>query len=446
VNPSLATIFANMESLQMVQSPPGYMKLGRVLGAMCLVIAICLGALPWQQTAPGAGRVISYSPVERQQIIEAPIEARVRRWHVREGSRVVKGTVLVELNDVDPQLQNRLTGERLALQGRLAGLKDRVQALDKRLDAVTNAGRHLVNSATARVNVAKQRADAARQSITAADATLLAARLQIERQQALVTQGLSSTRQVELARMEYVRAETEQARARIMLSAAQGELGSAQADLSRARSDAEALIADVRGLASLAQADLAPVQAELLRLETRVARQSTQVVRAPRAGTIQRLDANLESALVRAGDPLALLVPDHAQRAVELYVTGNDTPLLSVGQSVRLQFEGWPALQFSGWPSVAVGTFGGRIALIDPSDNGDGKFRIIVTPDGIQPWPVERFLRQGVRAKGWVLLSQVSLAYELWRQFNGFPPALMLDDTPKLEDGTKANAPAKRLK
>lgn len=446
MNPTHSTDFADLESLQLVHSPPGYLRLGRVLGAMCIVSGICLGLLPWQQTAPGTGRVIAYAPVERQQIIEAPIEARVKRWYVREGSRVVKGSVLVELSDVDPQLQSRLLGERAALQSRLESLKQRYRALEKRLEAVTTAGRHLVTSATARVNVAKQRVDAARQSVTAADATLLAARLQIERQQALLAQGLSSTRQVELARMDYVRAETEKARAQMMLGAAQGELGSAEADLGRARSDAEALIADVRGLASLAQADLAPVQAELLRLETRVARQATQVVRAPRAGVIQRLDVNLESALVRAGDPLALLVPDHAPRAVELYVTGNDTPLLSVGQSVRLQFEGWPALQFSGWPSVAVGTFGGRIALIDPSDNGDGKFRIIVTPDGIQPWPVERFLRQGVRTKGWVLLSQVSLAYELWRQFNGFPPALMLDDTPKLEDGTKANAPAKRLK
>jgi hypothetical protein len=29
-----------------------------------------------------------------------------------------------------------------------------------------------------------------------------------------------------------------------------------------------------------------------------------------------------------------------------------------------------------------------------------------------------------VRAHGWILLNRVSLAYELWRQFNGFPPAI----------------------
>ena len=34
-----------------------------------------------------------------------------------------------------------------------------------------------------------------------------------------------------------------------------------------------------------------------------------------------------------------------------------------------------------------------------------------------------RYLRQGVRANGWILLDQVSLGFEIWRQFNGFPPA-----------------------
>ena len=88
-----------------------------------------------------------------------------------------------------------------------------------------------------------------------------------------------------------------------------------------------------------------------------------------------------------------------------------------------------PALQFSGWPSIAVGTFGGRILLIDPTDNGKGKFRVLVEPDPRDaPWPSRRFLRQGVRANGWVLLTVVPIGYELWRQFNGFPPVVSLDE------------------
>ena len=91
---------------------------------------------------------------------------------------------------------------------------------------------------------------------------------------------------------------------------------------------------------------------------------------------------------------------------------------------MRLQFEGWPAIQFAGWPSVAVGTFGGRIAAIDATDDGTGKFRVLVRPGRDDDWPADRFLRQGVRANGWVMLKQVSLGYEIWRQLNGFPPVV----------------------
>jgi len=109
------------------------------------------------------------------------------------------------------------------------------------------------------------------------------------------------------------------------------------------------------------------------------------------------------------------------------------------GSPVRLQFEGWPAIQFVGWPSVAVGTFGGDVVFIDPTDDGYGRFRIVVAakPDEFErdgkkmvtEWPGNRWLRQGVRAKGWVLLERVPLWKEIWRQLNGFPPVVKESDS-----------------
>ena len=104
---------------------------------------------------------------------------------------------------------------------------------------------------------------------------------------------------------------------------------------------------------------------------------------------------------------------------------GNDVPLLSIGRKARLQFEGWPAVQFVGWPSVAVGTFGGTIGFIDAADDGTGKFRVIIFPDSKDDlWPQAQYLRQGVRAQGWIMLDTVKLWYELWRRFNGFPQTI----------------------
>jgi hypothetical protein len=74
---------------------------------------------------------------------------------------------------------------------------------------------------------------------------------------------------------------------------------------------------------------------------------------------------------------------------------------------------------------VAVGTFGGKVVSVDATDNGRGKFRVLIRPDESDaPWPIDRFLRQGVRANGWVLLDQVPLWFEVWRQLNGFPPVV----------------------
>jgi multidrug efflux pump subunit AcrA (membrane-fusion protein) len=163
---------------------------------------------------------------------------------------------------------------------------------------------------------------------------------------------------------------------------------------------------------------------DLARVDVRLSRQQAQFVTAPIDGTILKITAGQGGQLVRQGQVLAVLVPDTRSRAVEIWVRGNDMPLITVGRHVRLQFEGWPALQFSGWPSVAIGTFGGEVGFIDPADDGEGYFRIIVFPVADEPWPDPRFLRQGVRVKGWVLLDVVTVGFEIWRVFNGFPPSL----------------------
>lgn len=172
-----------------------------------------------------------------------------------------------------------------------------------------------------------------------------------------------------------------------------------------------------------AQSVEAAALASLTQVESKLSRQTTQLVRAPMDGTVVRLVMGSSSYLVSQGQVIAVFVPNSGQQAVEIFISGNDLPLVHEGRKARLQFEGWPAVQFSGWPSVAVGTFGGVVATVDQSANSEGLFRVIILADGKQKWPERRFIRQGTRANGWVLLNNVPLAYELWRQFNGFPPS-----------------------
>jgi len=182
------------------------------------------------------------------------------------------------------------------------------------------------------------------------------------------------------------------------------------------------------------EAELASAESEHARLQVRIAKQASQMVRAARDGIITRISAPQGGVLVKPGDELALLVPTTTERAVELFVNGNDVALLRVGRKARIQFDGWPAIQFSGWPSVAIGSFSGVVELIDPIDDGTGKFRVVIFPDAVEEWPSAQYLRLGARCVGWILLDEVPVGWELWRRFNGFPPMV---EKPEAYEKTK---------
>ncbi len=189
---------------------------------------------------------------------------------------------------------------------------------------------------------------------------------------------------------------------------------------------------------------LTEVEKEINELKVKLGGLDRLDILSPRTGVIQQLQINTGSDAVKKGEPMFTVVPEVTELSVELTIAGNDSPLVHVGDEVRLQFQGWPAVQWVGWPSVAVGTFGGRVNSINPSDDGNGNFVVYVTPDSEdktqEPWPDNRYLRQGVRANGWVLLKTVPLGYELWRQLNGFPPII---DQPGKEGDKKSDDPKK---
>ena len=229
--------------------------------------------------------------------------------------------------------------------------------------------------------------EALEKNLKAYESALKISRLNLERQRTLSKKGIVSRRDYELAQLEVNNYES--------------EVSSARAKFSD--------------------------------MEVKLSRQLSQTVRADQDGILMRIYAPQGGVLVSQGERLAMLVPDTEDKAVQLYISGNDLPLVEPGRKVRLQFEGWPAVQFSGWPSVAIGTFGGVVKYVDHADDGQGNYRVLVFPDPDDAgWPSSRFLRQGVQTVGWILLDEVSLGWELWRQFNGFPKQVStMPDTQK---------------
>ncbi|MBK2024806.1 HlyD family secretion protein [Francisella philomiragia] len=167
--------------------------------------------------------------------------------------------------------------------------------------------------------------------------------------------------------------------------------------------------------------ELSKLNVDLAKVKVQIARQQSRLVKAPTDGVIMDRIHGMGGVIVKDTDVLAVIVPESKSRIVELWVNSMDVPMVKVGDKVMLQFEGWPAIQFSGWPQVAIGTFEGEVIFISPQNNAQGQFKIFVKQSGSRDWPSPDVLRLGTKVHGWVLLNDVSLGYELWRRYNGFP-------------------------
>jgi membrane fusion protein, adhesin transport system len=433
---NLHLVQEELPSFRMVQSSRPAASLAYILIVLFFTTIFLLVFVPWQQTSEGIGRIVAFAPLDRQQSIESPINGRIIKWHVMEGSKVRKGDPLLDITDNDPEFMDRIRQERNALQTRYEATRERESSLKSRIIALKSSQSNAITAASSRTMMASDRVRGAQQAVDAAIAQERTAVLNLTRQSQLWEKGLTSKRNFELAELDFENARTGLTRSKAILDAAIKEENALNADRSKADMDGSAAINDAKATLASTQSELAKILEEIPRIEARLSRQSNQEVFSPRAGTIVRILVNPDGQQVKEGDILCIIIPETNDRAVELYINGNDIPLITEGREVRLQFQGWPVLQISGWPEFAVGTFGGIVSLVDVTDNGSGFFRILIVPDRSEEiWPSSRYLRQGVRVRGWIFLNRVSLGYELWRKFNDFPPMIPMDE-PILKERT----------
>lgn len=414
-----------MSALQLVKTPAFVRKYIKWMGVLFFLLPFLALFLPWQQNVSANGQVTAFSPSERVQTIDAPVSGMITKWYVQEGSKVKEGDLLLEISDTDPKFQQRLSSLRDNQEDKLSAKANELKSYELQLKNLISSRDAKISAAEFKLDVANQKIRSSSESVSSAIATLDTADAQINRLRRLYDDGLVSKRDVEVAERDHIIAERNLNSAKAQLASAQAEAKSARAEIQEITADTQASLASTQGVVSKIRGELADSQNSLTGAEINLSRQQMQRIVAPRSGTIFRLPVNSQSQIIKQGDQLLVIVPDTAQRSVELWVDGRDAPLITTGEEVRLEFEGWPAILVPGWANVGVGTFEGEIAFVDPTDNGSGQFRVMVVPknDG-HDWPSAQFLRQGVSAKGWILLQQVSIGYEIWRILNGFPPRI----------------------
>jgi membrane fusion protein, adhesin transport system len=442
------------QSLQRVKSGRIFARLALVAVLLFITLVACL-FVPWQQVVVGVGKVMVFSPQDRPQTVQAQISGRIDRWLVRDGQIVKQGDTLVTLREIDakyldPQQLQRMRQQRAALQQRLLAANTRVQTIDSQQQAVSNSQQNALPAADQRIQQASERLRQADQTVRAAQQNVETTRYNLVRVRELNDQGLRSRRDRELAELDHVRATTELERAKAAFAVSRRDVSVAQLDRQRAFADTSASVLNVGASLASARETVAGLMNDMNKLDIDIQNMQQRIeqrtVKAPATGRIVRLNTIGQGETVSEGDPLATIVPDTTDQAVELSMSDNDIPLVRRGAHVRLQFAGWPAIQFTGWPAASVGTFAGRVTAIDAVDDGKSRFRIIVQPDykliadGKETaWPSNQVLRPGSKVLGWVMLQTVPLWFELWRQFNAFPPNFPTEEG-TIDDGGKKAA------
>ena len=402
-NQAEETPFLGSYTLRTLRTHIGSRMLARFMMIMIVLFA-CVLFLPWQQNIRVTGQITALNPANRSQTVETVIAGRIQKWFVREGQLVKKGDTIATISEVkekyfDPQLLTRLQEQIVAKEKSLESKNKKAEALTRQIDALREAMNLKVEQGKAKLEAEKVKFQNAEN--------------QFQRNKKLFEAGNIPLTKYQEMEYKYQGSQAEYLNARLELDRTQAEyldkISKAESDLNSTRSEAfdtEAEVVKTRN--EYANTQIRNSQYQIL------APQDGYIIKAVKAGIGET---------IKEGDPICTIMPDVSDMAVEMYVKAMDVPLISKGRKVRIQFDGWPAIQFSGWPNVAVGTFGGEVSVIDYVNSKPGEFRILVVPDKQdENWPAQ--LRLGSGAKGWVMLEDVPLWYELWRQLNGFPPSL----------------------
>lgn len=418
-------------SLRTLRTP----NLGRTVAKVLIVITVLFFIilfLPWQQNIRGKGKLTTLNPANRPQLVQSAISGRIIEWHIIEGDYVNKGDVLLTIAEIkdkyfDPNLIARINEQLNAKKNAKQAKEDKIRALESQIIALSASQKAKTSQAKNKLEQAELKLQSDSLGFVAEKVAYANAKSVFERNQNRFDAGnitMTKFQEIEskyqMSGAKLLKMENEWLQRKADLANANLELASISADyadkISKAKSNLNETIAGFNETI----AEISKMENELVNVQVR---QAQYQIIAPQSGYIVRAIKMGIGETLKEGEAVATILPESSDQAVEMFVKAMDIPLISQGEKVRVEFDGWPALQFSGWPNVGVGTFGGVVTTVDRVQSTNGLFRVLVKPDpDDEKWPVQ--IRQGSGVKGWIMLNSVSVWYEIWRQMNGFPPTL----------------------
>ena len=402
-----------------------------------LALVLIIMFLPWTQNIRSGGQVTTLRPNQRPQTVHALIDGSIAEWFVQEGDQVHAGDTLLRISEIkteysDPQLLTRTKDQLWAKEQSVQAYWSKITALDDRIDALLQTRLLKLEQTRNKIKQSKLKVTSDSIDVVAAETNLTIAQRQLKRTEELYKQDLKSLTDVETKELSLQKTEADLISKESKLLSSRNELINAKVELTSVDAQYRDDIAKAESEKFTAMSALNEAEVEVTKLQNSLSnyqvREGFYAIRAPQDGFVTQVIRTGIGEALKEGEAVLTIVPSDVALAVEMYVEPVDLPLMSAGREVQIQFDGWPAIVFSGWPNTSVGTYTGQVYAIDRTISPNGKFRILVAPDpDAEPWPDA--LRVGGGTSSMVLLDDVAVGYELWRQINGFPPNFYQPET-----------------
>ena len=320
-----------LTALQAVRPPRAVHKLATVLSVLFLILPPTLLTAPWQQNVQAKGRVTALDPLDRTQVIPAPVTGRLVEVNVREGVHVEQGEVLARMSDQDPQYALRLEQQMEFTRDKVDAAKDMVDFYDQQRHFLEAAREQAISSARFAYNVAVENVRVTQRELEGLQAELDQKRTDRERKDTLWERGVVSELDFQRAEAAFLAAQAKVEAAKAKVEQARNTELAKEADMKKIASDQQAKVESIKSAREEARSKAALAEKELTEAATRLERQKTQVITAPRSGTVLRVYAASTADFLVQGSPLIELIPATEELAVELWVRGIDAPLISPG-------------------------------------------------------------------------------------------------------------------
>lgn len=425
-------------SLQKVSDVTYYKQLNILLKIFGGILFVTL-FLPWTQNITGYGKVTTLRPNQRPQNIQSQIPGRVEEWFIKEGDFVKAGDTILRISEVKSDYFDNKLSERtnLQLQAKNESSKaynSKIEALNNQLIALEEELNLKLKQASNKILQAHLKVKSDSIELEAAKTSQSIAETQYNRVFTLNQEGLKATRDVEEKKLKLQTSMAKLVAQENKLLESKNNILNAELEKSRVKTSYRDKIAKAQSELYSAQSLELNNRVEVSKLENSYANYSKRSellwVRAPQDGYVNKIFKSGIGESFKEGESLLSISPAKLELAVETYVRPIDMPLIHIGEEVRVQFDGWPAIVFNGWESVSYGTYGAKVVALENDISPNGMYRVLLAPDmEDHPWPKE--LRVGSGAMTIALLNDVPIWYEMWRQINGFPPDFYKPSTSK---------------